>query len=105
MSEQEINGIKVLSGDIHSFNQMEAMFQIEKQNKSKFENFKKRIKEFETVSTLEDAKALAEKILPIANEKNIFRIGPAKCTIICNEELFRISLDSEEEFIAYDFVK
>ncbi|MBQ4115159.1 hypothetical protein IJD34_07115 [bacterium] len=105
MRDQEINGVKILSGDIHSFNQMEAMFKIEQQNKSKFEDFKTRIKEFETVSTIEEAKTLAEKILPIANEKNIFRIGSAKCTIINNDDIFRICVDSPEEFIAYDFAK
>ena len=86
-----------------SYSQYEAMQSIEKQNKEKYEKFKTRVKQFEEISTIEEAKELAKKILPIAGEKCSFRVGNAKCTIICKEDMFRVCVDGLEEFICYDF--
>lgn len=101
----EISNMKILSGDAQSFNQMEVMRKLEMQSKEKYDEFKKRIEKFEDVSTIEEAKELAKQILPVANEKNIFKVGNGKCTIVNTEDVFRICLDSSEEFIAYDFAK
>lgn len=86
-----------------NYSQLEIMTNIERDNKEKIEEFKNRIKEFATVSTLEEAKELAAKILPVSQEINRFNIGNAKCTIVNRDNLFRISFDSDLEFIAYDF--
>ena len=87
------------------YKQYNVISQLEVQNRQKYQNFKTRIAEFANVDTIEMAKALADKILPVANEVNFFDIGNAKCIIINRENLFRISLNSPEEFISYDFVK
>jgi len=87
-----------------NYGQYNAMLDTEKQNLEKYEQFKERIKEFETVSTLDEAKSLAEKILPVAKEISSFRVGSAKCTVINREDSFRICVDTVEEFISYDFV-
>lgn len=97
--------MKFIAGDAQSFNQMEVMRKLDAQNKTKYENFKKRLEEFGKINTLEEAKTLAGKILPTANELNVFRVGNAKCTIINKEDNFRICLDTNEEFISYDFIK
>lgn len=73
------------------------------QNISKLNDFKERIVAFNNVSTLEEAKELATKILPTSNEINHFYIGEAKCTIVNSENTFRICLDSPEEFLCYNF--
>ena len=87
----------------YSLNQMDAMIALERQNKEKVEKFKTRILEFENVNELDEARELVQKILPVANEKNIFRIGNARCIVVNKSELLRISLDTPNEFIAYDF--
>lgn len=97
--------MKFVSGDVQGINQIEAVQKIEQQKKEKYENFKTRLEQFSEVSSIEDAKALAQKILPVANETNVFRVGVGKCTIINKEDIFRICLDTADEFISYDFVK
>ena len=64
---------------------------------------KNRILPFEEIETIEDAKLLAKKILPINQEYTSFYSGFAKCTIINKDNLFRISLELPDEFICYDF--
>lgn len=86
------------------YNQYDAQRQIEQANKEKFLKFKQRIQQFNNITTLEEAKELAAKILPTAKEINRFNIGSAKCVIINKPDNFRISLDSIDEFISFDFV-
>ncbi len=81
----------------------EAMVQLEKQKKEKLDGFKERIKPFKMISTLKDAKELADKILPTSNEINRFYIGDAKCTIVNRSDMLRICVDSYDEYICYDF--
>jgi hypothetical protein len=69
----------------------------------KYNQFRERILAFENISTLEEAKKLAKQILPVAQDINIFNVGHAQCTIVNRDDLFRISLDSDEEFLCYDF--
>jgi hypothetical protein len=70
----------------------------------KLENFKKRIDLFKTVSTLEEAKELLKRTMPIALDRATFFIGDAKCVIVNYEKNLRICFKSPKEFIAYDFV-
>ena len=86
------------------YNQYEVMKQAGQQNKEKYEKFIERIKLFEKVNTLIDAKELAKKILPTAKEVSEFKIGSAKCTIINKEDCFRICVQAPHEFISYDFI-
>ena len=83
--------------------QIEIMQNLEKQSAEKEQKFKERIAAFKDITTLEEARALAKKILPVAQEVNKFRIGNAKCIVLNKEEQLRICFDSGEEFIAYDF--
>lgn len=78
-------------------------FVTDKQEEDKLEKFKERIEPFKNVSTLEEAKALAEKILPVKLNISRFRIGSAECIIINKPNQFRICLQSDSEFISYDF--
>ncbi len=87
------------------YNQYDAQRQISLANKQKYDQFKKRIEQFMNIQTLEEAKELAVKILPTSKEISRFNIGEAKCTIINKEDIFRICLDSQEEFISFDFSK
>ena len=70
----------------------------------KTENFKIRLSEFQNVYTLEEAKKLLQKNMPVVLERTTFYVGKSKCTIINTEKQLRIMYDSPEEFISYDFV-
>ena len=83
---------------------MQVQLNIHEQNKEKYEQFKERISQFANISTIEEAKKLSEQILPVAQEINKFNVGIGRCVVINRSNLFRISLDSEKEFISYDFV-
>lgn len=82
----------------------EAAEKIAKENTEKYLEFKERISKFDTITTLNEAKELSKLILPVANDYNKFKVGNAICIIINKSDLFRVSLNSETEFISYDFV-
>ena len=88
---------------VNTYNYQASEYEPEAINKNKIEDFKKRIKRFGEISTLEEAKALADKILPTKMSKSRFKIGNAECIIINKPDQFRISFNSEYEFISYDF--
>ena len=71
--------------------------------KKKVSDFLLRLERFGDITTLEDAKVLAQKILPVPNDINTFKVGNAKCTVINREDMFRVCVDTPEKFISYDF--
>lgn len=75
-----------------------------KKDEEKYNEFKTRLEKFEEITTLDEAKDLSKKILPVAKDFNKFKIGNATCIIINRDDMFRVSLDSEKEFICYDFI-
>lgn len=85
--------------------QYEANVDLEKEKLNKLNEFKKRIEPFKTIKTFDEAKTLASRILPTANEINRFYVGDVKCTVVNKKDLFRICIDSATEFISYDFSK
>ena len=91
--------------DTYQMRAMQESLQSEDINKKKTEQMIARINEFQKVKTLEEAKLLAKKILPTTNEVSTFNRGNAKCTVVNKYDIFRITLDSPEEFISYDFSK
>ena len=77
----------------------------EKETKDeKVANFKKRLEGFKEIKTLEEARALLMKTIPVKLERTVFYVGDAKCIIINREDRVRITLDSDKELISYDFV-
>ena len=86
-----------------SLAQYDAVLKLEQQKADKVNSFKERIAPFEAISTLEEAKELAAKVLPTANEVNKFYVGDAKCVVVNREDMLRISIDTADEFICYDF--
>lgn len=84
----------------NQYNSVQAMA-IEEQEKSK--QFLERIEPFSTVETLDEARELAEKILPSKEGLTSFFVGNIKCTIVNKKDMLRISVDSPEMFTCYDF--
>ena len=77
----------------------------EKETKDeKVANFKKRLEGFKEIKTLEEARALLMKTIPVKLERTVFYVGDAKCVIINRGNRVRITLDSDKELISYDFV-
>ena len=105
MSEQN-NIFKNSSNNIEwlNYNNAEQEARIAKEKEEKYLQFKERISKFENIITLDDARTLAKQILPTAQELSQFRIGNAVCTVLNKDNMLRISLDSDKEFICYDFV-
>ena len=85
------------------WNNMFAPKPEKEEKEERVENFKKRLEGFKNVTTLEEAKELLNKIMPVRLERTVFFVGSAKCIIINRTDRVRISLDSEKEFISYDF--
>lgn len=85
------------------YNQIELITTLEKKNFEKYKTFIERVSEFKNVLTLQEAKMLANKILPTSQELSRFTVGNAKCVILNTKDKLRISIDSAEEFISYDF--
>jgi serine/threonine protein phosphatase PrpC len=87
-----------------SYNELQYKIISSNENKSKSEKFKERLNEFSKINTLLEAKELLNKIMPVAKERTKFYVGDAKCIIICNEKLLKITVDTPNEFINYSFV-
>ena len=81
----------------------QVRYEMEQQKKKKVSDFLLRLEKFGDITTLEDAKDLAQKILPVPNDINTFKVGNAKCTVINREDMFRVCVDTPEKFISYDF--
>ena len=89
--------------DIYQYNQYLAAQRSAMSDKEKSNELKDRMKEFTTVVTLEDAKQLANKIVPTSQELTVFYSGDAKCTVVNKSDLLRITVETKEEYICYDF--
>ena len=81
----------------------QVRYEMEQQKKKTVSDFLLRLEKFGDITTLEDAKDLAQKILPVPNDINTFKVGNAKCTVINREDMFRVCVDTPEKFISYDF--
>lgn len=81
----------------------EIRYKLQQQQTEKLQNLKERVMKFSDITTLEDAKLLASDSFRVSSEFTEFSISNAKCTIINKDKLFRISLNTPEEFISYDF--
>ena len=71
--------------------------------KEQYEQFKERIAVFKDVNNYLEAIELSEKEFPFASGCSRFNVGEATCVVIKQDDLFRISVDAQEEFICYDF--
>lgn len=90
---------------MENFYSKDSVFELDVvKQEEKYNSFKERLSEFEGIETLEEAINLAKKILPVNNEITRFNVGNAKITIVNRKDNLRISLDSDKEFISYDFV-
>jgi len=91
------------SGEVNTYTTMFFQKSIDEQNRDKEERFKERLLEFKNVSTKEEARELAKKIMPVKNERTVFRVGQAQCIVLNKENLFRIIFQSKTEFISFNF--
>ena len=89
--------------EIDNINNANAQLKANEENNAKVLKFKERIQAFANVKTIDEARELIKKILPVANKINKFKIGNAVCTVINDEKMLRISIDAETEFISYNF--
>lgn len=103
MSEEKINFNITAENAEYAMQQFAIMQQIEKNNKEKDKALMARLEKFNEIKTLEEAKELIAKIMPVANEINRFKIGNSKCTIIMKDNLVRISVDTKDELLCYNF--
>lgn len=78
--------------------------QIRAKNKEKSNEFRKRFDAFEDIETIEEAKELLSKTMPVANIKTTFTVGDAKITILNKYDMLRITFSTQEELISYNFV-
>ena len=96
--------IKTASGAIVGYNELLFQSSVKEQNKDKVEKFKQRLEEFKKVSTLDAAKTLAVRVMPVQSGRTVFRIGDAKCTVINTDKMLKITLKTQDEYINYKFV-
>ena len=89
-----------------SYMSQEMRFKIEQQNKERIENLKKRILEFEKLSEIPEVKEFLANNFKNTDGQEVteFNLGESKCVIINRDNFVRITLDTPEECISYDFV-
>lgn len=96
--------IKTASGTIVGYNELLFQSSVKEQNKDKVEKFKQRLEEFKNVSTLDAAKTLAVRVMPVQSGRTVFQIGDAKCIVINTDKMLKITLKSNKEYINFKFV-
>ena len=89
--------------ELYKYNQHQIVQKQELEDKEKVNQLKNRLLPFADTDNLSDAQKLAEKILPTKQPYTSFFVGDAKCTIINKTDMLRISIDTTNEFICYDF--
>lgn len=89
--------------DLSQYNQYSIAQQQSMQDKEKAEELKARLLPFANVKSLAEAQELAKEILPTKQDYTSFYVGNAKCSVVNIPDLFRISIDTADEFICYDF--
>ncbi len=89
--------------DFYQYNQYTMAQQMALDNERKTRELKERLSQFANIATLVEAKNLAKTILPTKQEITSFYSGNAKCIVINKDDMIRISFDTPEEFICYDF--
>lgn len=101
---QTQNKINLNLQEINRYNsQYYRPIEMASNNNEKLEAFKRRLDGFKKVYTLEDAKELLNKTMPVQLVRTTFIIGDAKCTIINRHDQLRICLKTPTEIICYDF--
>lgn len=68
-----------------------------------YEKFKQKLKVFNGLKSLSEAKETAKNVFNITNEINYYKAGFAKCVIINRANKLVIILDSDKELISYSF--
>ena len=89
--------------NLDKYGSYEIALKMQQQKEEKANQFKERLVKFESIATLEEAKILAAKTIPTSKEFCVFYVGNAKCVVVNNENMLRISFDTEKEFICYSF--
>ena len=92
-----------MNDDLNKYGSYEVALQMQNSKDEKLKQFIERMKGFENVRTLEEAKDLASKTITTNKELSQFYVGNAKCVVVNNDEMLRISIDSKDEFICYSF--
>ena len=96
--------IKTATGAVAGYNELLFQKSVKEQNKDKVERFKQRLEGFKNISTLDAAKTLAVKVMPVKAGRTVFRIGDAKCTVINTDKMLKITLKTQDEYINFKFV-
>ena len=89
--------------EFNKYSQYNYALKKELEDEEKAKSLKDRLTRFESIKTLKEAKELAKEILPTSQEVTIFYSGNAKCIVVNKPDSLRISIDTKEEFICYDF--
>ena len=89
--------------EFYQYNQYAIANAQDIQDKDKADELKVRLLPFASVETLADAQKLAKEILPTNQVYTSFYVGNAKCSVVNKPDSFRISVDTADEFICYDF--
>ena len=71
--------------------------------KDKAQALKTKVEEFADIDNIEKARKLAYEVFSISGEYSSLFIGDAKFSVINTKSIFRITYDSSDEFICYDF--
>ena len=72
---------------------------------NKLEQFKEKLKIFEGITSIAQARKLAKENFYIENDVNYIKLDDTMCVIIQSADVFRICLENDKEFLSYNIVK
>ena len=77
----------------------------EQEAEKEYEKFKNKLKVFDGIKHVKEAKELAKQMFNIKNEVNFIKAGNAHCVIINRINLLKVVLNSDKEVICYNFTQ
>ena len=87
----------------NDFSDMEALNIPPTEEKKEYNKFMQKLKYFDEIHTIQEAKELAAKLFHIKNEINHIKAGAAFCTITSTAKRFQIVVNTNEEVVCYNF--
>ena len=87
----------------NSFENIETINTAEEDAAKIYEKLKQKLREFDSVKSVQAAKKLASKLFDIKNEINYIKAGTGRCVIISRANLLRVVLSNDAEVICYNF--
>ena len=88
-----------------NMNSIKTVNSAEEEAEKEYKGLLSKLKSFDAINNLAEAKEKAKEIFGIKEETSFFKVGKAYVTVQNQANLLRIIVNSSEELICYNYIK